>query len=124
MSPKTFRSQTKLRRALAAFAQDRSGLTAVHYALIVAVVALAILPMLKSTGDGTNKELSHMASVVGGQAGGPAVPPSSSGDAGSGGGASDSAGSGPSDSADDGAAPPSEEAPADTGKKKKKKKKT
>lgn len=101
----TLRMQTL--RGSKAFASDRSGMTAVHYALLAALIALVIVPGVGAIGNSMNKEFDHMAKTVGGPAGGGASASSGAagGGAGEGGGAGDSSdGGGAGGAADQGGA--------------------
>ncbi|MEE2692231.1 MAG: Flp family type IVb pilin [Pseudomonadota bacterium] len=128
--------QTIARRTAGAFAEDRSGLTAMHYALIAGLIALVIIPAVARTGEATNDSLTYMAGAVhrdgdgpssdGGTASGDPASDNGSASSGSNAGGSDPAadsGAGDTGGATAGSGAGSNNDPATSGGKKNKKKK-
>ncbi|MEQ8936320.1 MAG: hypothetical protein RIE56_11070 [Amphiplicatus sp.] len=131
MTTKTIRLRSIAAKTLRGFSSDRSGLTAVHYGLIAALIALVALPGIQLIGNNTSGQLMSMADKVASDSGDNtgdddgSSDENASGDTSSGDSASDGGDSGgSSDSgADDGDSAASDNGAADDGKKKKKKKK-
>ncbi len=131
MTSKKIRLESIASRVLRGFAGDRSGLTAVHYGLIAALIALVALPGIQLIGNNTSGELMSMADKVAsnseeGMGGDGSSDDSATGDSSSGdnaAGGDDSGGADDGDSADNDDGAGNDDGAADDGKKKKKKKK-
>ncbi|MEQ8749737.1 MAG: hypothetical protein RIC52_08175 [Amphiplicatus sp.] len=129
MTSKKIRLGNVVSRVLLGFSSDRSGLTAVHYGLIAALVALVALPGIQLIGNNTSGELMSMADKVasnseegmgGGESSDDGASDDASGEASSG---DNPSGDDSSDSSDSGADDGDAAGNDDGGKKKKKKKK-